>query len=96
MSRVSGCMDSLLDHVVGTQARGAPEPDGRASRPTAGGHKFDGVHMSENNVSGASQCSPKPHPELRRLDPLVGKWRARGSHPRQRARPASTLWTSTE
>jgi hypothetical protein len=33
MSRVSGCMDSLLDHVVGTQAR--------------------------------------------RLDPLVGKWRAR-------------------
>jgi hypothetical protein len=33
--------------------------------------------MSENNASSASQYPPKPHPELRRLDPLVGKWRSK-------------------
>jgi hypothetical protein len=33
--------------------------------------------MSENNSSSESQYPPKPHPELRRLDPLVGKWRSK-------------------
>jgi Protein of unknown function (DUF1579) len=36
-----------------------------------------GDHMSENNAGRASQSPPKPHPELRRLDPLVGKWRSK-------------------
>jgi Protein of unknown function (DUF1579) len=33
--------------------------------------------MSENDVNSASHDPPKPHPELRRLDPLVGKWRSK-------------------
>jgi hypothetical protein len=33
--------------------------------------------MSENNLSSASESAPKPHPELRRLQPLVGTWRSK-------------------
>jgi hypothetical protein len=57
MSRVSGCMDSLF-----RSCRRDPAPEGRQSQMAAraaqqqGGHKLDGVHMSERNVSGASHC----------------------------------------
>jgi len=32
--------------------------------------------MTENNLSHASWNPPKPHPELKRLEPLVGRWRS--------------------
>ena len=33
--------------------------------------------MNENNVSSTSEYPPKPHSELSRLEPLVGKWRSK-------------------
>jgi hypothetical protein len=33
--------------------------------------------MTENNVSNTSENPPKPPPELKRLEPLLGKWRSK-------------------